>query len=1519
MAIPNNGHSTVLNGKFFIVGCGSPSTGVQAYNPITGLWETNYPALPTARGDGGVAADQSSGKIYDVGGYSGRFLDELDILPLSVGLPVITSPLNLDYLSTNEVFDPVNNTWNTTKARMPTAREGFGSAKAAGGQDGSWTIGAPMPGPAYGLHASFVNGKLYAIGGFSFGGQPLNRIYNPATNQWTTGAPLPADTGYNLRQYFGRAVVNGKIYVLGGDTGGSGVRDTNYVYDTAANTWASKAVLPGGARSGLAATTFNGKIYVIGGNDNSTPTIYFSRVDIYDPSNDTWSAGVPLPAARTGLVAEALNGKIYIAGGNDANGTFNSGLVFDPNNPGAGWTAIAPLPIAGVGHSTVLGGKFFIVGCGSNGAATAKNTMAYDPASNTWSTNYSLLPNGRGDGGVAADEATGKIYDVAGYNNAFLDELDILSIAPATDKVYVAGGRIANGCTPIATLEGYNPATDTWVTLAPMPTARWHLSAATVNGVIYFIGGQARSTLPGGCVDVVGKVEAYDPVTKLWTTRQSMSVPRYDTGIAVANNKIYVFGGNDGSGVPRKTVEVYDPATNAWASLSDMPTGRFAPAVGVVNNLVYVIGGFDGTNGNTQVEAYNPTSNSWATGFPPLPTPRTLGVGSGVINNKIYVFGGVSNSQEASTNEVYDPASNSWSVASPMPTARFDLGGVVVNNNQLFAIGGLLQGIARVGQPFVYQITATNQPTSYAIDVSTPLPDGLRLDTTSGIISGTPTTQSSNNVVKITARNASGSGSALITFSVQPSASSVLSIVNSTSVTGRTTQPFGPSGAGFQVVAVNANGVLKYTAGGLPAGLAIDSGTGIISGTPTSPGNYAVSLSVTDTHATANSILQTTVISDGAVPIISSAEKVILVKGQPFSYKITASGGAVTQFDVKGPLPPGLTFDGIDTISGTYIGGSIANFRDTTITIRPPLIDSAQPVATNGSGSGTGPLNFFLGYTITLNSAQDSAGSVSGAYNQDSTFTARATPANCYQFVNWTENGQEQSKSPNYTFIATSARTLTANFASASYAITALSGGGGAVTGGGNYACGATVTLTATSDNCHTFANWTDQNGSIASTSTSYNFTAASARTLTANFASINYSIVALSGGGGTAVGAGSYSCGSSVTLTATPDGCHAFVSWTEQNGSIASTSASYNFTATSPRTLTANFSLLNYTIGTSAGSGGTASGGGSFSCGSTITLTAVPDSGFSFSNWTENGSIVSSSAKYGFSVTADRNLKANFSPIAPPVGNISTRGSVGTGDNVMIGGFIIQGSKPKKVMIRAIGPSLVQFGLSNPLSDPMLELHDTTHVIATNDNWQNTQIGGVITADQASDIQNSGLTPTDASESAMIVVLSPGNYTAIVRGAQKATGIGLVEIYDLDPSSASILVNISTREFVDTGNNVMIGGFIIQGSQPQKVVLRAIGPSLTQFGIDRALEDPILELHDRTHIIATNDNWQTTQIGGVITSDQATDLRNSGLAPTQANEAAMIVTLPPGGYTAIVHGAGSASGVGLVEAYKLN
>jgi len=272
-------------------------------------------------------------------------------------------------------------------------------------------------------------------------------------------------------------------------------------------------------------------------------------------------------------------------------------------------------------------------------------------------------------------------------------------------------------------------------------------------------------------------------------------------------------------------------------------------------------------------------------------------------------------------------------------------------------------------------------------------------------------------------------------------------------------------------------------------------------------------------------------------------------------------------------------------------------------------------------------------------------------------------------------------------------------------------------------------------------------------------------------------------------------------------------------------------------------------------------------------------------------------------------------------LGNISTRAFVQTGDNVVIGGFIVQGTEPKKVVIRAIGPELIQHGVPNALANPTLELHNSTGaLIASNNNWATTIIGGIITMNQGAAIRASGYAPSDLRESAMIVNLPAGSYTAIVRGVDNMTGVALVEVYDLSPAPNSILGNISTRSFVQTGADVMIGGFIVQGTQPKRVIIRAIGPELTQYGVPDPLADPTLELHNAAGaLIASNDNWMTTILGGIITSDQVQDIRDSGHAPRDPRESAIIATLQPGNYTAIVRGVNSTTGVGLVEVYDLD
>lgn len=251
----------------------------------------------------------------------------------------------------------------------------------------------------------------------------------------------------------------------------------------------------------------------------------------------------------------------------------------------------------------------------------------------------------------------------------------------------------------------------------------------------------------------------------------------------------------------------------------------------------------------------------------------------------------------------------------------------------------------------------------------------------------------------------------------------------------------------------------------------------------------------------------------------------------------------------------------------------------------------------------------------------------------------------------------------------------------------------------------------------------------------------------------------------------------------------------------------------------------------------------------------------------------------------------------AAQLGNISTRLEVGAGDNVLIGGFIITGSEPKRVMVRAIGPSI---GLAGALADPAVQLLDGSGtVIAENDDWR---AGG-----GEQEILATGIPPGHESESAIIRVLAPGVYTAIVRGADGGTGIALVEVYDLAGAANARLANISTRGFVQTGDDILIGGLIVVGNGAARVVLRAIGPSLP---LSNVLANPMLRLHDANGAeIDSNDDWRTPN---------EADISATGLAPSHEAEAAIVRTLPPGNYTAIVRGVNDTTGIALVEAYQV-
>ena len=573
--------------------------------------------------------------------------------------------------------------------------------------------------------------------------------------------------------------------------------------------------------------------------------------------------------------------------------------------------------------------------------------------------------------------------------------------AAANGRVYAIGGAILDNCVTVPTVEAYDPVGDFWITgLRDMPRPlRFRPSGATLDNIIYVVGGSKTKLV---CNDTaLGTVQAYDPTTDSWSTKPDLPTPRLQVGLGVdsEHHLLYAVGGATAAPdfIALPTVEVFDPAgnggTGSWTTKHPLNTPRGAPAVVAVNGKIYAIGGQKQDGGVIDtVEEFDPNANggfgAWTTKASKMPHPR-LHSASAIVDNKVYIIGGAFDGI-ISTVDVYDPALDVWATGIPMPTARRLLGAATVDNT-IYALGGEAL-VARVGEPFTYQITATNNPTSYN---AFSLPDGLSIDPDRGIISGIPTTATQAFVVTLKATNASGSDSKDVSFYIAnplPPLFQLPSIVSGTCATGRADSPFK-----FQVVTDNASSETKVSATGLPyaAGprpeMTIDPGTGLISGmVPRMPDgsaqSFGVGLKLTDGDLT-QSYLELTFVSDPLFPVITSGSNAPLIVNKYFSYTITADA-PTTSLDyvgldgtLDGLLPVGLSFDhATGTISGIYMGDLAPDAPDKggaarqyaggehvehsakgigTIKKEPPphlqLFAQQEPI-----GTGTAPLNFII-------------------------------------------------------------------------------------------------------------------------------------------------------------------------------------------------------------------------------------------------------------------------------------------------------------------------------------------------------------------------------------------------------------------------------------------------------------------------------------------------------------------------------------------------------------------------------
>ena len=815
----------------------------------------------------------------------------------------------------------------------------------------------------------------------------------------------------------------------------------------------------------------------------------------------------------------------------------------------------------------------------------------------------------------------------------------------------------------------------------------------------------------------------------------------------------------------------------------------------------------------------------------------------------------------------------------------------------LLITSSLSPAAGTAGQPYSYQITANNSPSSFN---ASGLPPGLQLNTSTGMISGTPTAGGIFDVAVV----AHGP--------VKTVQATVRIVINGPKITS-SLSPFADVGRAFSYQISASSSASSYTAAGLPAGLSLDPITGLISGTPVEVGTFDVNVAAQTTGGLAVALVRITV----RPPRITSPTPGSVPIGGDFSYQITATTAA-TSFSVTG-LPAGLQLDpatgvisGVPELSGTYLitvtahtayGDATAIVRITVNAVAPPTpllatlpIESysglmlADPKRSQICVASTGGITVIDANTLKIKKTVAISGSLGDmAISADGNrlwlaYGVSSDAQNKVRSIDLTSltalpdlpialpplrireglNGRlyvSSFQGKLASIDSGTGNTLFEMVASPWVAALAISPDRSILFVGGEGASPGTITKYDVSNPAPQFlqAASTGGFGRSLTLSNTGKYIALVSNPGPSPDGTIEFSTSDLNQRFGTLL------MNSVLRVAFSAD--DSLVYQIGHNIPYVGVYDAATCQLLRKIELGANAYATNLTTD--------ASGYRIFVLGSAI-------SGGSYSAWVR---------VYGSDPPAPGPPKTLL--------NVATRLRAQTGDDALIGGFILRGSESKRVALRAIGPSLP---LNGKLADPLLQLFDSSGaMIAQNDNWN---------AHRA-DVLATGIPPLDEHEAVITRTLPPDSYTAVVRGVSGGTGVALVEVYDLTAETASTLANISTRGKVEGGENVMIGGFIIGGSEFTNVAVRAIGPSLADHGITGALEDPIIEIYDgQGALLAQDDDWRMYQEQQLI---------DSGLAPSHDRESAMLLYLQPGAWTAIVRGKNNGTGVGLVEVYNLD
>ncbi len=810
------------------------------------------------------------------------------------------------------------------------------------------------------------------------------------------------------------------------------------------------------------------------------------------------------------------------------------------------------------------------------------------------------------------------------------------------------------------------------------------------------------------------------------------------------------------------------------------------------------------------------------------------------------------------------------------------------------------------------QVQATNSPTSFS--ASGLAAYGLSISNT-GLISGTPTAAAANVAVSVTATNASGtSAAATITLNIAVSGGTTSApVVTSKSVSGTVGIPMS-----FTVSATNSPTSWLLT--GQPAGIAINASSGLISGTPSASGTFNATVKATNSAGTGTGTVTFTIA--GSTPPPPPPPPPPVLKGQTVIFNTPTSAILINQ-----PIQLGATSTSGGSITYTIISGNAA-LSGSTLTIK-----------------GSGP--------VVIRATQAGDGTTWAAASADATFTANKNP----QTISVPSLVQQVKANASVTLAASASSSLPVTYTLVSGPAT-LSGNTLAFTGatgtvvvrasqGGDdiYSAASDVTLTFNvgavgqqlfmgmiGSDSFAAAIAPDNGKGILLMRVGATGEAIVARFSIAadgSFSTTVNPVVETSDSQATPMAAASYTVSGTINNGVLSGSVSNLGNFSATAQPATGTTASYAgfYTAHVPGSASGDVYLLVDASGqayvlvvtpTSVASGtGTVSSSGAVSV-------ATSAGGTISGNVDPANAAITGSMKIGSSTAAIAGLSADATPTDRLI-NISSRLRV-SGDDVAhssIAGFVVTGSTPKQILIRAVGPSLSLLGITDGLADPQLQLYDSTgKVIASNDGWNNDAT--ISAADSSVGAFN---LIAGSHDSALLVTLAPGAYTAQVHSQNN--GIVLIEAYDVAANAAvptKQLVNLSTRGYVGTGENVLIGGFVVSGNEPKRLLIRAAGPSLGLLNVTGALTDPILNVYDaKGNVIAKNDNWGTptpvdsTQVAAsasdVITAENAT---GAFPFPTSSTDAAVIITLNPGNYSAIVSGAANSTGAAMVEVYEI-